>query len=1057
MKARKLVSRISVGALVSALALIVTLAPALSPTRVAHASTVTLSKATYRDKTLAGILGEVAGVLTGYEFTPDNNPDGTPISPLPDNWFGILEGPYSGRNTTCGPYPQPWCGNLSYPNYVRLHATGVVGSYDSYHIDFFNQLILHDHGVAPSAKDIRDEWVSHGVSDWGGGSGAVALMNQGVLPPYTGKYEWQDYAWETEPYLENDTLGMDAPGLPLVTYTLVDTFAQVQGEGDGPIWAKFIATMESLAYVNTDVRSVVDQAASAVLPENSWPYQIYLRAKELYTQNPSDWHPSVQEMIKYRRMVYGQDNAQAIPDLNNGFLILALLYGNGDYLTTAKIASLTNYDAEDQAGAALAILGIMGGMAGTPQDVKNIVYANGSGVYENDAPGTPYAFQPHITNSYPYTQTWDSLASLYQGNAEAQIVANGGSIDATNYYIPAQAPTAPAEVVPIYNADFEQGDLSGWSTWTSVPDTTHIYAQKTSNAHSGNWQGVVTTDSSVPEGKLYVTLNGLTAGATYKATAYLMASPNQEARLYVDNYGGPYIYTSVYSRTMIAPPDNANLAHPASIGRSIYFTPSGGTATVGLHVPPGTGGASSIDDLHVEQVTSPPATRYEAESAVVLGGQVESSSSASNGSYVGGLNNVGSYVEFRNVNAPTAGAYRLSVNVANGWSDTSKLHLYVNGTSYAAILVPKTGSWGAFSRNILEVPVTLQAGGNTIRLQKDAATDNYAELDYVEVSAFPARVFQNNLLTNPGFEADGAATQTPTGWSTWAGSAGTDADADYTETGGYVGTYRLTHAKGASYEVYTDQTVTNIPNGTYVAKAWVMSGGRQSGDLVYMDAKNFDSSGSHPSVNIPTTGSPNWTQITIPHIVVTNGQATIGFYSKAGGGDWMSVDNVEFYAEGSSAHNDTLVANAGFEGNAATQTPSSWDTWPGTAGTDADADYTEGSGYAGAYRLTHYKSSNYEVDTSQTLTNIPNGTYTLAAWVVGAGAATDNVYMDAKNFDSGGSHPTRNVPLNGWPNWTRITIPNIVVTTGQCTVGFYSKANGGDFMSADSVSFYRTS
>jgi len=151
------------------------------------------------------------------------------------------------------------------------------------------------------------------------------------------------------------------------------------------------------------------------------------------------------------------------------------------------------------------------------------------------------------------------------------------------------------------------------------------------------------------------------------------------------------------------------------------------------------------------------------------------------------------------------------------------------------------------------------------------------------------------------------------------------------------------------------------------------------------------------------------------------------------------------------------VANAGFEGNAATQTPSSWDTWPGTAGTDADADYTEGSGYAGAYRLTHYKSSNYEVDTSQTLTNIPNGTYTLAAWVVGAGAATDNVYMDAKNFDSGGSHPTRNVPLNGWPNWTRITIPNIVVTTGQCTVGFYSKANGGDFMSADSVSFYRTS
>ncbi|MDB5058009.1 MAG: hypothetical protein JWO59_1481 [Chloroflexi bacterium] len=38
-----------------------------------------------------------------------------------------------------------------------------------------------------------------------------------------------------------------------------------------------------------------------------------------------------------------------------------------------------------------------------------------------------------------------------------------------------------------------------------------------------------------------------------------------------------------------------------------------------------------------------------------------------------------------------------------------------------------------------------------------------------------------------------------------------------------------------------------------------------------------------------------------------------------------------------------------------------------------------------------------------------------------------------------------------------ILISSIQVTNGQCTVGFYSKANGGDFMSVDSVQFYRTS
>jgi hypothetical protein len=1054
MSPKRFIARLTVCALLLAGAPLLP-RPALLPAiPAAHASTVTLAKATYYDKTLAGILGEVAGVLTGYEFVPDTNPDGTPMSPLPDNWFGMVNGPYSGLNTSCGPYPQPWCGNLSYPNYVRLHGTGVVGSYDSYHIDFFNQLILHDRGVNPSAKDIRDEWTSHGVSDWGGGWGAVTLMNQGVLPPFTGKSEWQYYSWETEPYLENDTLGMDAPGMPLVTSSLLDKFGQVQGEGDGPIWAKFLATMESLAYVNTDVHAVLEQA-SAVLPENSWPYQIYLRAKELYTQHPTDWHPSVQELVKYRRMVYGQDNAQAIPDINNGFLILALLYGNGDYQTTAKITALTNYDAEDQTGAAGAILGIMGGMAGLPQAVKNIVYANGNGVYQNDAPGTQYAFQPHITNNYPYQQKWTDLASLYQSNAEAQIQANGGSIDANNYYLPGQSVT-PIAAAPIYNADFEQGDLSGWSTWTPVADTTHIYAQQTTNAHTGNWQGDVTADSAIPEGKLYVTLNGLVPGATYRATAYLMAAPNQEARLYVDNYGGPYIYTSVFSQTMIAPPDNPNLAHPASIGRSITFVPQGTTATVGLHVPPGAGGTSAIDDLHVEQVTNPASTRYEAENATVSGGQVRTPSSASNSGYVGGLNNVGSYAKFQNVNVPTTGEYRVSVNFANGWSDTSRLNLYANGSLYCTLPIPKTGSWGTFSRNILEVPVVLQAGSNTIQVQKDDPNGNYAELDYIDVSAFPAPIYQNNLLTNPGFEVGGTGTQTPPGWATWPGSAGTDADADYTETGGYFGTYRLTHYKASSYEAYTSQTVTNIPNGNYVAKAWVSSGSVAT-DTMYMDAKGFDSGGSHLYANVPNTGSSNWTAINIPNIQVTNGQATIGFYSKAGGGDWMSVDNVELYAEPSSAHNATLLANAGFEGNAATQTPSSWDTWPGAAGTDANADYTEGGGYAGAYRLTHYKATSYEVYTSQTMANIPNGTYTLSAYVVGSGAQTDSVYMDAKNFDGNGSHPIANVQLNGWPNWTQIRISSIQVTNGQCTVGFYSKANGGDFMSVDSVQFYRTS
>ncbi|RZK29940.1 MAG: hypothetical protein EOO63_07935, partial [Hymenobacter sp.] len=52
----------------------------------------------------------------------------------------------------------------------------------------------------------------------------------------------------------------------------------------------------------------------------------------------------------------------------------------------------------------------------------------------------------------------------------------------------------------------------------------------------------------------------------------------------------------------------------------------------------------------------------------------------------------------------------------------------------------------------------------------------------------------SGLVVNPGFELDGAAVDTPTGWSTWVGN-GSSASADYTEAygGAHSGTYHGTH------------------------------------------------------------------------------------------------------------------------------------------------------------------------------------------------------------------------------------------------------------------------
>jgi arabinogalactan endo-1,4-beta-galactosidase len=143
-----------------------------------------------------------------------------------------------------------------------------------------------------------------------------------------------------------------------------------------------------------------------------------------------------------------------------------------------------------------------------------------------------------------------------------------------------------------------------------------------------------------------------------------------------------------------------------------------------------------------------------------------------------------------------------------------------------------------------------------------------------------------------------------------------------------------------------------------------------------------------------------------------------------------------------------LVYNAGFEYTAATATPLGWAT---TSTADADADYTEWNGHSSQFRLTHYKASAYSVQTSQSLANVPNGTYTLRAWVTnGGGQTTCQLYGQ-----SGGVDKSLNLPTTS--TWTQINVPGIVVANGQCTIGLRSVAAAGNYCSLDDVELVLTS
>ncbi|MFI6508025.1 PQQ-dependent sugar dehydrogenase [Streptosporangium sp. NPDC050855] len=125
------------------------------------------------------------------------------------------------------------------------------------------------------------------------------------------------------------------------------------------------------------------------------------------------------------------------------------------------------------------------------------------------------------------------------------------------------------------------------------------------------------------------------------------------------------------------------------------------------------------------------ATRYEAESARISQGVVESNHADYSGSgFVNGDNAAGSYVEWT-VQAASAGTATVALRYANGSAGNRPGDVSVNGAVVsAARAFGPTGAWSTWATSTLTV--TLRAGANTIRVTATTAAGN-PNLDHLDL------------------------------------------------------------------------------------------------------------------------------------------------------------------------------------------------------------------------------------------------------------------------------------------------------------------------------------
>lgn len=638
-----------------------------------------ISKDEYYNKTLAGLLGQFAGFLSGYEFVFYGS---EPYVGMPESWFEFLNGPYAGNYT----HYHPGSYALGNNKYDRLKVNDSTGRYevwsdDDYHIDIFNQTILKDYGYTSYA--VKEAWKHYQISDWGGGYDAMALISgHDLLAPFTGTIESGNrYGWCTEAYIENETLGMNAAGMPNLATSLVDTFASNVGYFDSIIWAKYYAAMYSLAYFEDDIIDVMEKALP-VLPKGSYPYQIYYMAVDLYNKYPNDYATAAKKLEEQRRNLYRIDNIQTDPNINGGFAILSWLYGKNSYLDTCKYSSIMGYDGDCTAAICCGVMGIIHGFKEENEEYQKLnemIWYDGEGIYFNDRDS---GYPPFVVGNDYFTRIKISdIVKMYQENFETLLLVNGGEIKDDKYIIKTTSVYEDHSLL-FDNIDGELRNTTGFEskdgTLTSYTDS------ETGIIHTGYGAFKFINEKN---GEVYHTFNNLVKGKKYRVSAYVTTSDNTQVEFFA---GEGKNYQSISFA-------NVN----SLINKSFIFEATGQTMKVGFKFVDSSskGTELTFDDFFIEEIERTYEETISEEKPKLYNEKASISIAKPENVEIG--EEVFLEIEYRH------------------YGNSMKAKINRNGKLFGGILLSTTSVNGIKGSDIVQIPYVFETENDQIELQFD--------------------------------------------------------------------------------------------------------------------------------------------------------------------------------------------------------------------------------------------------------------------------------------------------------------------------------------------------
>ena len=269
--------------------------------------------------------------------------------------------------------PIPWDNSR-----CKWYYENIPGLYDDIYMDLTFVDVFEKEGLDAPALSHANAFANAEYMLWHANQAARYNILNGITPPQSGHWLNNPHADDIDFQIEADFAGLMSPGMVNTSTEICDKIGHIMNYGDGWYGGVYVAAMYSLAFVSNDVNYIVTEALKSI-PQESEFYKCMSDVIRWKNELPDDWKRNWFECerkwssdIGCPDGVFNSFNIDA--KINAAYIIIGLLYGEGDFGKTMEISTRCGQDSDCNPASAGGILGTMLGYSAIPEFWKAPVY-----------------------------------------------------------------------------------------------------------------------------------------------------------------------------------------------------------------------------------------------------------------------------------------------------------------------------------------------------------------------------------------------------------------------------------------------------------------------------------------------------------------------------------------------------------------------------------------------------------------------------------------------------------------------------------------------------------